>query len=107
MDNFDNCCVCLNDYASPIIINSGTTICTICMRRLQGDCPKTRIKITTKISNNFVEKFFRNPPPPHEEEINNELSPIRYVIDYGVVMPVMVNGANLVRYGYWHLEYRE
>ena len=69
MNDFDNCCVCLGDYGSPI-----------CMRKSQH-CPRTRIKITTKIPNNFVEKFFRGPTTPN---VDNELIPIRYVVEYGV-----------------------
>ena len=53
-----HCCVCFGDDNPHNIINSGTTLCSGCIRDF---CPTTRIKITTIIPNNFTTNFFRMP----------------------------------------------
>ena len=53
-----HCCVCLGDYASPVIINTGETLCYSCMR---DTCPTTCNIITNRLFNNFSVKFFRSP----------------------------------------------
>ena len=60
MEEF-KCCVCLGDYSSPVILNSGITLCSPCKRDHQ--CPITRSAISFALPNGFVADAFRYPPP--------------------------------------------
>ena len=62
MEEF-KCCVCLGNYNSPVILNSGITICTNCADRV-SKCPETNIELSAEIPNGFVTGFFRYPPVP-------------------------------------------
>lgn len=53
-----HCCICLDDIALPIILNSGITICKHCADAIRF-CPLLRTKITIRNSNEFVDKFIR------------------------------------------------
>jgi ankyrin repeat protein len=79
----EGCCVCFGEYMTPVIINSGITICDNCVRTY---CPLTRIEITTKILNIFAIKFFQYTPPLAPSFTLNKLmkssDKIAYIIEF-------------------------
>jgi Ankyrin repeats (3 copies) len=57
------CCICLGDIQSPVILNSGATLCGQCIYNVRR-CPSNYIEITAKLPNKFATEFFRYPPVP-------------------------------------------
>ena len=57
------CCICLGDIQSPVILNSGISLCGQCVHKLHR-CPSNYIEITSKFPNKFIAEFFRYPPLP-------------------------------------------
>lgn len=74
-----HCGVCLGEYVSPFIINSGISFCCECLLMIWHRCPETHIKITNEIRNDFITKFFRyqlaaNPPPKVDDGKVNHMA---------------------------------
>jgi ankyrin repeat protein len=59
----EGCCVCL-DECTTLIINSGWPVCNMCFHKMGHRCPLMRMKITTKLLNNFTREFYQYPLPP-------------------------------------------
>jgi hypothetical protein len=76
-----SCCICLGDYNSPIILNSGITVCYTCSYEINC-CPLTRINLTTKITNGIIDKFFRYPLPFNMNTLMKSSNKIEYMNQY-------------------------
>jgi ankyrin repeat protein len=74
----ENCCICIDDYLLPVIINSGTSVCHNCVDSIKY-CPTTRIKITVNLLNRFVMKFLRPPPVFTICNLSESLDKIAYI----------------------------
>ena len=74
-----HCCVCLGELYQPITLNSGITICRHCVCKLRNRCPTTYINVSTKVYNNFLEKFFRFPLPFKLRELLKSSDRIAYI----------------------------
>ena len=83
------CYVCLGDYISPVIINTGETICCSCMR---DRCPSSSTVVTNRLFNDFAAKFLRGPqlspipslnaPPFNMKNMLNSSDKIAYMNQY-------------------------
>jgi ankyrin repeat protein len=50
------CCICLGDYIFPKILNSGTTACGQCMKKITR-CPESLVEISAIYDNAFMMQF--------------------------------------------------
>jgi ankyrin repeat protein len=78
------CCCCLNDYDSPVILNSGESLCEVCAKKL-STCPTTRFQIIAKIPNGIVKKFLQIPGNFTIADLMDSINKIAYMNQYDTI----------------------